>query len=849
MQNYPNNQKYRIIENLDQGGFGSAYKVLNKDNSNIYVIKKIPINNAEEKERNKILNEANILSSIDSEYIVKYYESFSDENSFNIVMEYCDGLDLRKFINEHKKRNKLLKKELILQIISDICLGIKEIHDKKIIHRDLKPDNLLIGGDLKIKIGDFGISKQLNNYNEYAKTQVGTLRYMAPEIIRGEKYNNKVDVWSLGCIIHELCSLNFCFWNESIEELIKKIQEAKYLKINEKIYGNDLQNLINDLLKKNSCDRPNIDKIIEDIQKFIKKLDNEKKIELFINNEVYEDYIIEKEIKNSLDIINMKVFERQTKYEAPICIFIFLPILLVTSPILFTLGISGLFSNYMRNFGESFLNKIFNFFEILFRIDFNKSFIMDNYIIIHFIKAKILKVIMDKLDERLLPEKIIIYNQKEFEINIEKIKKKFISLNHIKDLRKIFSDNFNILLLGQTNVGKSTLINEFLKLEEELKAEEGKGRETPTIDFTPYVGIRNNQQYTLYDTNGITLQGRDSIIEKRLNTSNEIKERIKRKNPNELIHCIWYCITNSNVQEADKGFIEELLNIYTIHKIPIIFVHTKSFCHSDFKKCKNGLKNILEIICKGDKSKVKKYLKNYIKVIAREDNEESEESEDNEKNKEEETVRAKACGLEELEKISRKEIIEEGQKSSYYEYIKQNVLDILINTSFNLVFHSNNIKKLTEVITQDINKYLNTILKILDSDNLNLSDDIKNKNKISLKNMNDSFKNVKEAIEVEFKNFLSMDYLKKDNGKFIKEIYESKSDNYKNKMNFNDFKKNVEKLIYGNIVGSKEIINNLINLSFNNYIIQVMKNGLKEQFQQKEEEYIKQIYSELFRDN
>ena len=247
MQNYPNNQKYTIIEMLGQGGFGAAYKVLNKDNSNIYVIKKIPTNNIEEEEKNKILNEANILSSINSEYIVKYYESFSGENSFNIVMEYCDGLDLRKFINEHKKRNKFLKKELIYQIISDICLGIKEIHDKKIIHRDLKLDNLFIGGDLKIKIGDFGISKQLNNYNEYAKTQVGTLRYTAPEVIRGEKYNNKVDVWSLGCIIHELCTLNFCFWNESLDELIKKIKEAKYLKINENIYGNDLQNLINDL--------------------------------------------------------------------------------------------------------------------------------------------------------------------------------------------------------------------------------------------------------------------------------------------------------------------------------------------------------------------------------------------------------------------------------------------------------------------------------------------------------------------------------------------------------------------------------------------------------------------------
>ena len=80
-----------------------------------------------------IQNEAKILSSIDSEYIVKYYDSFSDNECFNIVMEYCDGLDLRKYINKHKEKNKLIEKDLIYHIISDICKGLKEIHNKKLI--------------------------------------------------------------------------------------------------------------------------------------------------------------------------------------------------------------------------------------------------------------------------------------------------------------------------------------------------------------------------------------------------------------------------------------------------------------------------------------------------------------------------------------------------------------------------------------------------------------------------------------------------------------------------------------------------------------------------------------------
>ena len=494
------------------------------------------------------------------------------------------------------------------------------------------------------------------------------------------------------------------------------------------------------------------------------------------------------------------------------------------------------------------MDKIFNFIDSSIGISFKRNFIEDNYIIIQFIKAKLSNFIIEKLDEQLLHEKIIIYNQNEFEKIMAKIKV-LISQNHIKELRKISSDNFNILLLGQTNVGKSTLINEFLKLENKLKAKEGQGRETLTIDFTSYVGKRNNQKYTLYDTNGITLQGDNSIENKKQNTSKEIKERIKKKNPNELIHCIWYCLTGSSVQEADKGFIEELLNIYTIHKIPIIFVHTKSYSKDDCKDCKNGLKDILQKIFKGDELEVKKYLKKYIKVLAREDDK-KEDNEESESEENQEAFRIKPFGLEKLEKISRKEIIEEGQKSSYYEYIKQNVLDILINTAFKRVFHHHNIRKLMDVVANDINKYLNTILKILDDDKLKLGDDIKNNNKISLIKMSDSFKNVKDDIKVQFKDYLSMNYLKKDNEKFIKEIYECKSDKYKNEMNFNDYKKNVENLIYDNIANnSNEIINNLINLNFNVFILQVMKNGLKEQFKQKEEEYIKEIYSELFKDN
>ena len=180
-------------------------------------------------------------------------------------MEYCDGLDLRKYINDHKNSNSnnFIKKDIFYHIILEICKGLKEIHKNNLIHIDLKPDNIFLTADLKVKIWDFGISKQLNNVNKYAQTQVGSLIYMAPEIINKKKCNNKIDIWSLVCIIHELCTLNFCFESPSIKELITKIIECKHEKINKNIYGDGLQKLIDSLLNIDYSKRPNIDEIIK----------------------------------------------------------------------------------------------------------------------------------------------------------------------------------------------------------------------------------------------------------------------------------------------------------------------------------------------------------------------------------------------------------------------------------------------------------------------------------------------------------------------------------------------------------------------------------------------------------
>lgn len=158
-------------------------------------------------------------------------------NPFIIIMEYIDGKNLNTYIEDKKLAfyNKI-------NIIKQITAGLIYLHQRKptyIIHRDLKPSNILITNKYKVKIIDFGISKLLANNNNdiIASNQnlnnleninsvqytnnVGTIRYMAPEIYNATTYNYKIDIYSLGIIMYELFEEKRFELNTSIENEFK----------------------------------------------------------------------------------------------------------------------------------------------------------------------------------------------------------------------------------------------------------------------------------------------------------------------------------------------------------------------------------------------------------------------------------------------------------------------------------------------------------------------------------------------------------------------------------------------------------------------------------------------------
>ena len=252
---------YIIKQTLGKGTYGLVYKVQKINSNSVYVIKQIPLSGLSEKERNEVEQEAKILHSINSNYVVKYYDSFKENDNLNIVMEYCDGGDLNGFLIEKKKFGKPLDESLIWKIFIKITIGLADIHRLKILHRDLKTLNIFLKQNLDIKIGDLGVAKVLSK-NNFAKTVIGTPYYLSPEICEEKPYNDKSDVWALGCILYELCTFKHPFEARSQGALILKILNNKPEPI-DSTFSKELNNIIFKLLDKNYDKRPSCIEILE----------------------------------------------------------------------------------------------------------------------------------------------------------------------------------------------------------------------------------------------------------------------------------------------------------------------------------------------------------------------------------------------------------------------------------------------------------------------------------------------------------------------------------------------------------------------------------------------------------
>ena len=297
--------KYELLNEIGDGTFGIVYEGINKETKEKVAIKKL-------KEKFRSLEdclskiEVRVLEKLDHENIVQLLEVIREKNGdASYIFEYCD-CNLYEFIDNHSKNQKLIPENIIRDIVFQITKGIKFMHLNQYFHRDLKPENILLilnnynfndtnnnnVGQIKVKIADFGTSKKIQMANVFPMTDyVCTRWYRAPEcVLRSDNYDEKIDIWAIGCIMAELYNLSPIFPGENefdqIHQILKILgtptrgkwpwgyEQAESLGIQLPVYykkdfkkilkfiSNEGVNLLNEIFQYDASKRPSASKIL-----------------------------------------------------------------------------------------------------------------------------------------------------------------------------------------------------------------------------------------------------------------------------------------------------------------------------------------------------------------------------------------------------------------------------------------------------------------------------------------------------------------------------------------------------------------------------------------------------------
>uniref|UniRef100_A0A383WPH6 non-specific serine/threonine protein kinase n=1 Tax=Tetradesmus obliquus TaxID=3088 RepID=A0A383WPH6_TETOB len=209
------------------------------------------------------LQEAQLLSSMDHPNIIKYYDSFLDsEGALCIATTYCEDGDLFSRICVRKAEGRYFTEDEVMDTFIQVASALLYIHSRKIMHRDLKTQNIFLKSDGIVMLGDFGICKVLEKTADFATTVTGTPYYMAPGVCTNQPYTFKSDLWSLGCVLYELCTLTHAFAADSLLSLVYQIVGGSYPPIPADMFSADMQQLVQQLLTNDAVQRPSLQQVL-----------------------------------------------------------------------------------------------------------------------------------------------------------------------------------------------------------------------------------------------------------------------------------------------------------------------------------------------------------------------------------------------------------------------------------------------------------------------------------------------------------------------------------------------------------------------------------------------------------
>ncbi|GLI64356.1 hypothetical protein VaNZ11_007596, partial [Volvox africanus] len=243
------------------GTYGKVYKVRSRVDKEIYVVKKVHFDGTPQSEAEAALREGQMLSLLRHPHVVPYKEFFKHpDGDLCLVMAYCEGGDLFRFIRDLRKQSKTVPEPQVWQWLVQLLLSLSYIHSKRILHRDVKTQNIFLSQG-KVLIGDFGLAKQLQRTFEMARTPIGTPYYMAPEIYEEQPYSFKSDVWALGCVMYEMMTGKAAFAADNLSRVVLRVIRGQYDPLPES-YSAPLRDVVTSMLCRDVKSRPDANQLL-----------------------------------------------------------------------------------------------------------------------------------------------------------------------------------------------------------------------------------------------------------------------------------------------------------------------------------------------------------------------------------------------------------------------------------------------------------------------------------------------------------------------------------------------------------------------------------------------------------
>lgn len=255
---------FDVLELIGSGSFGSCYKVRNRHTHEVLVWKVIDYGCLSEEKKQLLVTEVSLLRDLRHPHIVRYFDRIvcKQTKQLYILIEYCPGGDLATVIKTCVRNNTFVEERFVWRVLYQLISALQTCHSwvssTVILHRDIKPANVFLDNGGNVKLGDFGLACKLDaDQPGCLETMVGTPFYMSPEVLKGEMYDSKSDVWSLGCLVYELCARKPPFHGQNIAELASKVSKGRYERIPPN-YSESLQKVLSGLLQVNQDQRPSI---------------------------------------------------------------------------------------------------------------------------------------------------------------------------------------------------------------------------------------------------------------------------------------------------------------------------------------------------------------------------------------------------------------------------------------------------------------------------------------------------------------------------------------------------------------------------------------------------------------